>query len=75
MDILTAARAQMGLSLAFHMVLAASGIGMPVLMLMTEGLWLRTGQRHYRDLARKWAKASGLLFGTRARSGSFRPGC
>ena len=31
MDTLAAARAQMGMSLAFHMVLAASGIGMPLL--------------------------------------------
>ena len=43
MDVLAAARAQMALSLGFHMVLAASGIAMPVLMLMAEGLWLRTG--------------------------------
>ena len=58
MDVLTAARGQMELSLGFHMVLAASGIAMPLLMLMAEGLWLRTGQPHYRDLARKWAKAN-----------------
>ena len=43
MDVLAAARAQMGLSPGFHMILAA-GIAMPVLMLMAEGLWLRTGQ-------------------------------
>jgi cytochrome bd ubiquinol oxidase subunit I len=44
MDARDAARGQMALSLAFHMVFAASGIGMPMLMLMAEGLWLRTGQ-------------------------------
>jgi cytochrome d ubiquinol oxidase subunit I len=70
METLAAARAQMGMSLAFHMVLAASGIGMPVLMLMAEGMWLRTGRAHYRDLARKWGKASALLFVLGAVSGT-----
>src|SRR5947199_1534253 len=70
MDALSAARAQMGLTLAFHMVLAASGIGMPLLMLMAEGLWLRTGRPHYRDLARKWGKATALLFAIGAVSGT-----
>src|SRR5262245_40606251 len=70
MDILSAARAQMGLSLGFHMVLAASGIAMPLLMLIAEGLWLRTGRPHYRELARKWAKATGLLFAIGAVSGT-----
>jgi hypothetical protein len=44
MDALSAARAQLGLSPVYHLVLAASGVGMPVLMLMAEGLWLRTGE-------------------------------
>ncbi|HEV7385344.1 MAG TPA: cytochrome ubiquinol oxidase subunit I, partial [Phenylobacterium sp.] len=70
MDTLSAARAQMGLSLGFHMVFAASGIGMPLLMLMAEGLWLRTGKPHYRALARKWGKATGLLFAVGAVSGT-----
>src|SRR5438270_5855949 len=70
MDTLSAARTHMALTLGFHMVLAASGIAMPLLMLMAEGLWLRTGQSHYRDLARKWAKATGLLFALGAVSGT-----
>src|SRR5438552_15661306 len=70
MDALDAARGQMALSLGFHMVFAASGIGLPVLMLMAEGMWLRTGQAHYRDLARKWAKATALLFAVGAVSGT-----
>ena len=50
---LTAARAQMEVSLGFHMVFAALGIGLPVLLLIAEWLWLRTGQPHYRALARQ----------------------
>jgi cytochrome d ubiquinol oxidase subunit I len=70
MDVLTAARAQMEVSLAFHMVFAALGIGLPLLMLIAEGLWLRTGREHYRRLARKWAKATALTFAIGAVSGT-----
>ncbi|HKP76940.1 MAG TPA: cytochrome ubiquinol oxidase subunit I [Longimicrobiaceae bacterium] len=70
MDTLTAARAQMEVSLAFHMVFAALGIGMPLLMVLAEARWLRTGQAHYRDLARKWAKATALTFAVGAVSGT-----
>jgi cytochrome bd ubiquinol oxidase subunit I len=70
MDPLTAARSQMALSLGFHIVFAALGIGMPLLMVLAEGLWLRTGRPHYRDLARKWGKATALLFAIGAVSGT-----
>jgi cytochrome d ubiquinol oxidase subunit I len=46
------------------------GIGLPLLLLIVEGLWLRTGQPHYRELARTWAKATGLLFAVGAVSGT-----
>lgn len=70
MDPLLAARGQMALSLAFHMVFAAVGIGMPALCLVAEGLWLRSGREEYRALARKWAKVTGLLFAVGAVSGT-----
>jgi len=70
MDTLTAARAQMEVSLGFHMIFAALGIGLPLLMVLAEGLWLRTGQRHYDELARMWAKATTLTFAVGAVSGT-----
>lgn len=70
MDALLAARAQMEVSLAFHMVFAALGIGLPLLMVIAEGLWLRTGRDHYRDLARTWARATALTFAVGAVSGT-----
>ncbi len=70
MDNLTAARAQMAISLGFHMVFAALGIGLPLLMLVSEGLWLRRKQSVYFDLAKKWAKATGILFAIGAVSGT-----
>ncbi len=67
---LTAARAQMEVSLAFHMIFAALGIGMPLLMVLAEALWLRTKRDEYRALARTWAKATALLFAVGAVSGT-----
>src|ERR1700704_1411732 len=70
MDNLIAARLQMAISLGFHIVFAALGIGLPLLMLVAEGLWLRRRKQVYMDLARKWAKATGLLFAIGAVSGT-----
>jgi len=70
MTSLTAARLQMTLSLAFHMVFAAIGIGLPLLMVIAERLHLRTRQPHYLALTKKWAKATGLLFAVGAVSGT-----
>jgi cytochrome d ubiquinol oxidase subunit I len=70
MDVLTAARLQMEVSLGFHMIFAALGIGMPLLMLIAEWRWLRTGQPHFKALARKWAKATALTFAVGAVSGT-----
>lgn len=70
MDTLTAARAQMEVSLGFHMIFAALGIGMPLLMVIAEGLYLQTKQAHYRELARKWGKATALTFAIGAVSGT-----
>ncbi len=60
----------MEVSLAFHIIFAAVGIGLPLLMVIAEGLWLRTGREHYRALAQKWAKATALTFVVGAVSGT-----
>src|ERR1700712_5070662 len=70
MSDLFAARAQMGSSLAFHIVFAALGMGMPLAMLTAEALWLRSGDHAYRQLARPGSKAFGVLFAVGAVSGT-----
>src|SRR5258706_15613651 len=67
---LSAARWQMTVSFAFHIVFAAIGIGLPLLMVIAERLHIRTGRPHYRDLAHQWARATGLLFAVGAVSGT-----
>ncbi len=70
MDTLTAARAQMEVSLAFHMLFAAVGIGMPLLLLIAEGMHLRTGLPHWKTLAKRQAKVTAVLFAVGAVSGT-----
>jgi hypothetical protein len=52
MSPLTAARVQMELSLGFHMIFAALGIGMPLLMVLAEHRYLKTGDAHWKQGAR-----------------------
>ncbi len=70
MDDILAARLQMALSLGFHMVFAGFGIGLPVLMALSEWLYLRRGQEHYRSLAKTWSAAAGFIFVIGALSGT-----
>jgi cytochrome d ubiquinol oxidase subunit I len=60
----------MAISLAFHIIFAVIGIGMPVLMVVAERRWLRTGDRIYLDLAKRWAKGTAILFAVGAVSGT-----
>ena len=67
---LMAARTQMATSLGFHIVFAALGMGLPLLMVIAEGLHLRTGNATYLALAKRWSKAFAILFAVGAVSGT-----
>jgi len=67
---LLAARSQMAISLMFHILFAIVGMAMPVLMVVSEALWLRTGREVYRDLTRRWARGTAILFAVGAVSGT-----
>ena len=67
---LLAARSQMALSLAFHMVFATAGIGMPLMMVLAEALWLKTDDELWLELAKRWAKGTAILFAVGAVSGT-----
>ena len=67
---LMAARAQMALSLGFHIIFAEIGIAMPLLMVLAEWRWRRTGDAIYLQLARRWAKGTAILFAVGAVSGT-----
>jgi cytochrome bd ubiquinol oxidase subunit I len=67
---LLAARSQMAMSLAFHIIFAAIGIAMPLLMVIAEWIHLRTRNDIYLTLAKRWAKGTAILFAVGAVSGT-----
>jgi cytochrome d ubiquinol oxidase subunit I len=67
---LLAARALFGISLAFHIVFAAVGVAMPLFMVLAEARALRSGSEVHRELARRWAKGTAILFAVGAVSGT-----
>lgn len=60
----------MAMSLAFHIIFAVLGIGMPLLMVLAEREWMRTGEPVWLDLAKRWAKGTAILFAVGAVSGT-----
>src|SRR3989475_10678009 len=67
---LLAARSQMAVSLAFHIVFAVIGIAMPLMMVLAERRWQVTGHAIYLDLAKRWARGTAILFAVGAVSGT-----
>ncbi len=70
MSNLLAARLQMAISLGFHIIFAVIGIALPLMMVIAEGLWLRTNESVYRILAGRWARGAAILFAVGAVSGT-----
>ena len=70
MNDLLAARYQMAISLAFHIVYAAIGMTMPFFMFVAEYKWIKTGKKIYLDLAKAWSKGVAIFFAIGAVSGT-----
>ena len=70
MSDLLAARSQMAVSLAFHIIFAVIGIAMPLLMIVAERRWQKTRDPVYLDLAKRWSRGTAILFAVGAVSGT-----
>lgn len=70
MNDLLAARSQMAMSLAFHIIFAVVGMGMPALMVISEWRWYRKRDPVLLDLAQRWARGTAILFAVGAVSGT-----
>ncbi len=70
MSELLLARAQMAMLFAFHILFAVAGMGMPVLMVVAEAAFRKTGKPVYLELARRWARGTAVLFAVGAVSGT-----
>jgi cytochrome d ubiquinol oxidase subunit I len=62
MDVLTLSRIQFGATIAFHYIYPPLSIGLGVLLVIMEGLWLKTKNPLYHQLARFWTKVFALTF-------------
>jgi cytochrome d ubiquinol oxidase subunit I len=65
-----AARSQMALSLAFHIIFSCIGMVMPFFMAVSHYYYLKTGQPVYRNITRAWSKGVAIFFATGAVSGT-----
>lgn len=70
MDNFLAARSQMGMSLAFHILFAVIGVSLPLMMTIAEWRWRSTGDLAYLQLAKRWAKGTAILFAVGSVSGT-----
>lgn len=70
MDNFLAARSQMALSLAFHIVFSCIGMVMPFFMAVAHFIWLRTGNPLYKNISIAWSKGVAIFFATGAVSGT-----
>jgi cytochrome bd ubiquinol oxidase subunit I len=70
LDPVVYARAQMGVSLAFHIVFAAAGVALPLMMVIADVLHRRTGDAEYLLLSKRLAKGTAILFAVGAVSGT-----
>src|SRR3954465_522597 len=59
---LVQARQMQALSLAVHIPIVCMGIAFPAMFLFVEGLYLRTGEKTYKALAKRWSKVALVIF-------------
>lgn len=62
MDVLTLSRFQFALTTAIHYIFPPLSIGLGVMLVIIEGLWLRTHEPVYYQMARFWTKVFALTF-------------
>jgi cytochrome d ubiquinol oxidase subunit I len=63
MDTEILARIQFAFTVAYHYIYPPLSIGLGLLMVIFEGLYLRTGNKHYEVLTRFWLKIFAITFG------------
>lgn len=63
MNTLMLSRIQFGLTISFHYLFPPLSIGIAMLMVVMEGLYLKTGNKLYEQMARFWTRIFALTFG------------
>ncbi|MEB3749999.1 cytochrome ubiquinol oxidase subunit I [Geobacillus icigianus] len=70
MDDLVIARSLFGTTMAFHIIFATLGVGIPLLILLAELLYQKTKDRDYAVMAKRWTKGLAVLLGVAIPSGT-----
>jgi len=63
MDVEILSRVQFAFTIAFHYIYPPLSIGLGLVMVVMEAIYLRTGDQQYHTLARFWTKIFALTFG------------
>lgn len=63
MDDIVIARSLFGTTMAFHIIFATIGVGLPFMMLSAELLYQKTKDQDYVVMAKRWTKAFAVLLG------------
>jgi cytochrome bd ubiquinol oxidase subunit I len=70
MDHLVLARSLFGMTMAFHIIFATLGVGIPLMVLFAELLYQKTKDKDYAIMAKRWTKGFAVLLGVAIPSGT-----
>ena len=62
MDLLMLSRVQFGLTIGFHYIFPPLSIGLGLILVFMEGMYLKTKNPLYHQMTRFWVKVFGLIF-------------
>ena len=57
------ARIQFAFTVAFHYIYPPLSIGLGLILVIMEGMYLKTGLQHYKNMTQFWIKVFALIFG------------
>lgn len=63
MDVEILSRIQFAFTISFHYIYPPLSIGLGLIMVIMEGLYLKTGEKIYETMTRFWTKIFALIFG------------
>lgn len=63
MDVETLSRFQFAFTVSFHYIYPPLSIGLGLLLVIMEGMYLKTGNKQYEQMTKFWVKIFALIFG------------
>ena len=69
MDVEILSRIQFAATIAFHYIFPPMSIGLGLLLVVMEGMYIKTGKELYHQMTRFWVKIFGLIFALGVASG------